>query len=70
MEYLKVVVPGKKNGSVNVLINKTPNGKVGEILTLSKGVILVSVDLPKAEEKQVDLRDTTIAHPKIVEVKA
>jgi hypothetical protein len=70
MEYLKVIVPGKKRGSVKVLINRKPNGRIGEILTLSKGIMLVSVDIPDAEETQVDLRDTTMSHPKIVEVRA
>lgn len=70
MEYLKVIVPGKKGQDIDVLINKEPNGKAGEVLILGKGIVLVSVDLPGAEEKQVDLCDTTPKHPKIIRIKA
>lgn len=68
MEFLKVIVPGKEGQDINVLINKQKNGKVNEVLTLSRGFVLVSVDLPGAEEKNVDLRNTTATNPKIVEI--
>lgn len=70
MEFLKVLVPGRNGQDINVLINRQQNGKIGEVLILGKGVVLVSVDLPGAEEKQVNLRDTTASHPRIVEIMA
>jgi hypothetical protein len=69
MEYLKVVVPGRSNRDIDVLINKEKKGKIGELLTLSKGIILVSVDLPNAEEKRVDLCGTTPRYPKVAEIR-
>jgi len=70
MEYLKVIVPGRDGQDIDVLLNKERNGKVGQVLVLGKGMVLVSIDLPNAEEKQVDLCDTTTTHPLIVEIKA
>ena len=45
------------------------NGKTGQVLTLEEGYVLVSVDLPDAEEKVVDLWDTTPANPKVIEIR-
>ena len=70
MEYLKVDVSGRDRQDIDVLINGVQNGKVGQVLILGKGNILVSVDLPDAEEKLVNLCDTTPTHPRIVEIKA
>jgi len=70
MEYLRVYVPGRDGQDIDVLINRVPNGKVGQILILGKGNILVSVDLPNAEEKQINLYDTTPSHPCTVEINA
>jgi len=70
MEYLKVIVKGREGQDIDVLINGEANGKAGEVLILGEGFVLVSVDLPGAEEKEVDLRNTTPRHPKIVEVQA
>ncbi len=70
VEYLKVIVPGKEGQDIDVLINKQINGKANEILTLSRGFVLVSVALPGAEEKTVNLRNTTPNHPNTVEIKA
>jgi len=70
MEYMKVDVPGRDGQDIAVLINRVPNGKAGQVLILGKGNILVSVDLPAAEEKLVNLCDTTPMHPRIVEIKA
>jgi len=69
MEFMKVVVPGKEGQDIDVLINKQKNGKANEVLTLGRGFVLVSVDIPGAEEKTVDLRNTTPSNPKIVEIK-
>ena len=70
MEYLKVVVPGKENEDIDVLINGEKNGKVGEVLILDEGFVMVSVVLPGAEEKQVDLTGTTPDNPMTVEIRA
>ena len=70
MEYLKVVVPDRSRQDVDVLINGERNGKVGEVITLGKGIVLVSVDLPNAEEKQVDLCGTTPNYPKVTEIRS
>lgn len=69
MEYLKVVVPGREGQDIDVLINRERNGKAGGVLILGKGTLLVSVALPNAEEKEVDLCDTTPKYPKIVEIR-
>ncbi len=70
MEHLIVSVPGKKGQNIDVLINRKKNGKVGETLTLGEGFTLVSVDLPDAEEKEVDLKDTIPKNPMKVRIKA
>ena len=70
MEYLIVKVPGKEGQDIDVLINRQKNGKVGETLILGEGFTLVSVDLQNAEEKQVNLEDTTPTKPMEVEISA
>ncbi len=70
MEYLKVAVSGRDGQDIDVLINGMQNGKAGQVLILGKGNILVSVDLPNAEEKLVNLCDTTPTHPRVVEIQA
>jgi hypothetical protein len=70
MEFLKVVVPGKEGQDIDVLINEHKNGKATEVLTLNRGFVLVSVDIPGAEEKLIDLRNTTVSRPRIEEIKA
>ena len=69
MEYFKVVVPGREHQDINVFVNTMRNGKTGQVLTLEEGYVLVSVDLPDAEEKVVDLWDTTPANPKVIEIR-
>ena len=69
MEYLKVIVLGREGQNIDVLINGEKNGKVGEVITIGdEEFILVSVDIPGAEEKEVELINTTPNHPKIVEI--
>jgi hypothetical protein len=70
MEYFKVLVPGRENQDIEVLINTIRSGKVGEVLTMVEGYVLVSVDLPDAEEKAVELWDTSPSKPKVIEVRA
>ena len=69
VEYLKVVVPDRNDRDIDVLINGEKTGKVGEVLTLVKGIVFVSVDLPNAEEKRVDLCGTTPLYPKVAEIR-
>jgi hypothetical protein len=70
MEYLKVVVPGKKKRrDIDVLINGEKNGKAGTVIILSRGFLQVSVDLPGAEVKEIDLRNTTPSHPLVAEIR-
>jgi hypothetical protein len=70
MEHLIVTVPGKEGQNIDVLINREKNGKVDKTLILGKGFTLVSVDLPGAEEKKVDLKTTTPTKPMKVEIQA
>jgi hypothetical protein len=70
MEYLIVSVPGKEGQNIDVLINGEKNGKAGETLILGEGFTLVSVDLPDAQAKEVDLKNTTPTKPINVEVLA
>ena len=70
MEFMRVIVPGREGQDIDVLINGEKNGKVGEKLILGEGFVMVSVDLTGAEEKEVDLRNTTPNHPIEVEIQA
>lgn len=71
MEYLKVIIPDKEDPNIDVLINGEKNGKVGQVIILGReSIILVSVDLPCAEEKEVNLCATTPTHPMIVPIQA
>jgi len=70
MDFLKVVVPGKECQDIDVLINEHKNGKATEVLTLNRGFVLISVDIPDAEEKPVDLCNTTVSRPRIEKIKA
>lgn len=68
MGFLKVLVPGRESQDIDVLINRQTNGKTGEVLVLGDEIVLVSVDLPGAPEKQVDLEPTTAQSPAVVEI--
>jgi hypothetical protein len=70
MEFLKVIVPGKEGQDIDALVDGEINGKVGEVITLGVGFVMISVDLPDAEEKEIDLCDTTPVQPKVVEIQA
>lgn len=70
MEFLKVVVPGKESQDIAVLVNRARKGKAGEVLTLNSGYVLVSIDLPNAEEAVIDLCDTTPTQPHVLKVRA
>ena len=69
MEYIKVMVPDREGDDIDVLINGEKNGKTGEVIILgSSGFVRVSVDLPTAEEKIVDVRCTIETNPKEIKV--
>lgn len=70
MEFLKVIVPGREDEEIDVLINGEVNGMAGEVLMLGEGFVVVSVNVPGAEEKEVYLQDTTANHPMVVEIAA
>jgi len=70
MEYIKVIVPEKESDDIDVLINSEKNGKTGETIILgSSGFVSISVDLPGAEEKTVEVKNTTAEHPMIIQVR-
>ena len=69
MEYLKVFIQDRRRQDIDVLINKVKNGKVGEVLMLNKGTVLVSVDMPNAEVKVVDLCGTTPNYPRVAVIR-
>ena len=69
MEYIIVRVKGRPQEDAAVLINAEHNGRTTELLTLGgPGWVFVSVELPGAEEQQVDVRNTTPSKPVEVEV--
>ncbi len=69
MEFIKVTVPGREGEDIDVLINGEKNGKTGETIMLgSSGFVSISVDLPRAEEKIIEVKNTTAEHPMIIEV--
>jgi hypothetical protein len=70
MEHLIVTVPGKEGQNIDVLINREKNGKIDKTLIMGEGFTLVSVDLPNAEEREVDLKNTTPTKPMKVEIQA
>ena len=70
MEHIKVTVPSRESDNIDVLINGEKNGKTEETIILgSSGFVSISVDLPGAEEKIVEVKNTTAEHPMIIEVK-
>lgn len=69
MEYMKVLVPEHEGEDIDVLLNDQKNGKVGEVIVVGEsGYVIVSVDLPHAETKKIEIRRTTPTHPLIVEI--
>ena len=69
-EYLKVSVKGRdENEDIDVLLNRKKCGrKVGEVLTVSKGYVRISVDLAGAVEKREFVAGTRPAAPHITEI--
>ena len=69
MEYIIVRVKGQPQEDAAVLINGEHNGRTTELLTLGgPGWVFVSVELPGAEEQQVEVKNTTADKPIKVEV--
>ena len=68
MEYAIVRVPGHEGEKITVIVNGQPNGKTGELLSLSQGWTFFSVELPGAATTKVELKDTTSSNPANVEV--
>ena len=69
MEFIKVIVPGREGDDIDVLINGEKNGKTEETIILgSSGFVMISVDLPGAEEKTIEVKNTTPEHPMPIEV--
>ena len=70
MEHIIVTVPGRESDNIDVLVNGEKNGKTEETIILgSSGFVMISVDLPGAEEKTIEVKNTTAEHPMIIEVR-
>ncbi len=68
-EYIVVVVKDAPQTRAAVVINGETNGVTGELLTLgSPGWVVVSVRLPNAHERNVNVKNTTPSHPMTVEI--
>jgi hypothetical protein len=68
-EYIIVRVKGQPSMRAPVLINGVKSGTTDELITLgSPGWVFISVDLPKAKERKVDVTKTTPTHPMLVEI--
>jgi hypothetical protein len=69
MEYIIVRIAGQPKAKADVLINRQVNGKTGVVLTLGDpGRVLVSVDLPGAQERRIQVKNTTPTHPMEVDI--
>jgi hypothetical protein len=68
-EYIIVRVKDQPQTRVPVLINGVKSGTTGELITLgSPGWVFISVDLPKAKQRKLDVTNTTATHPMLVEI--
>ena len=68
-EYLKVLVPGREEEEIYVLLNRKKSGrKVGEVLTVSKGYVRVSVDMEGAVEKREFVTGTRATAPHVTKI--
>jgi hypothetical protein len=66
-EYIIVRVKDQPQTRVPVLINGVKSATTGELITLgSPGWVFISVDLPKAKQRKVDVTNTTATHPMLV----
>ena len=63
MQYL-IVRPNKKTSkNARVLINGERNGFINQFLMLNEGFVEISIDLPRAQTKEIELKDTTRQKP-------
>jgi hypothetical protein len=68
-EYIVVRVKDQPEARVPVLLNGVRSGTTGELITLgSPGQIYVSVELPKAKQRSVNVKHTTPSQPQMVEI--
>jgi len=63
MEFLIVKTASKTENKISVIVNGEKNGYVGEPIQLEEGFVEISVDLPGAETKEIELMDTTPTKP-------
>jgi hypothetical protein len=64
MEFILVQVKDEPTANAAVLINGELNGSTGKLITLgTPGWIFVSVDLPGAQQRNVNVKNTTASHP-------
>ena len=69
-EFIVVRIADQPDAKADVLINGQHNGQTGKTLTLgSSGWVMVSVDRPGAQGRDVDVGETTPSHPMEVEIK-
>jgi hypothetical protein len=69
MEFIIVRVTGQPGLQVGVLINGQRNGTTGVLITLGgPGWVGISVDLPNAGLRVVDVTNTTSSHPMEIEI--
>ena len=63
MQFLIVRLDKPVKKRVRVLINGEKNGFVNELLMLDEGFVEVSVDLPKVQTVEIELKNTTSQRP-------
>ena len=68
LEFLLVKVPGHEGRDINVFVNGVRKGRAGRVLTVQPGrAVRISVELPGAVEKVVDIQGTDLDVPLVVE---
>jgi hypothetical protein len=69
MEFIIVRAKNDPTAFAAVLLDGQHNGTTGKLITLgSPGWVNVSVDLPGAEPQDVNVTNTTAAHPMAIEI--
>jgi hypothetical protein len=73
MEFIIVRIVGEPTAQVDVLIDgqKHGNAKTGDLVTLgTPGTVFVSVDRPTAQQREMEVRNTTARHPMDIDIVA
>ena len=71
MEFIIVRVKDDPTAFAAVLLDGQRNGTTGKLITLgSPGWVNVSLDLPDAEPQDVNVTNTTAAHPMAIEIES